>query len=475
MTITTANPTGLNAAEPSTATFPALLRAQKERFASDATKSFEWRMDQLTRLERMITENQDELGAALAADFKTAVWDIAAELGVSLGAIAEAKANVRVWMRPIDAELPASFASKGYRARVFHDPYGVTLLIAPFNAPLALLIAPLVAILAAGNPAIVKPSEVTSHVSQALSELFLRYFEAQDVTMIRGDRTAVSALMGLPFDFIFFTGSVAVGKIVMRAAAEHLTPVLLELGGQNPSIVDETANLVDAARKLVWGAMAFGGQWCVSPGYVYVHQSVADQFLQESKKAVIEFYGTDPNSNPDLSRIATERDVARLAGLIDPSKVVVGCDSDARSRYVAPTVLYPIAEQDKVMEEEIFGPILPVLPYSDLRDVVAAIKKRPSPLSIYIFCRDENRVARLLSTLPFGNGAINQTMVHLLFSTLPFGGVGASGFGRYLGKAGFDSLTHDKSILFSPADESIDMVFPPYDDETPNRLARLFD
>lgn len=452
-----------------------LFHAQKTHFASDATKSYEWRVDQLTRLERLIGENQGALGAALAADFKTSIWDSTAEFGVSFGAIVEAKMNLKEWMEPTSKDLPPSFAANGYKARVFHDPYGVTLLIAPFNAPLALLVAPLVAVLAAGNPAIVKPSEVTSHVAETLGDLFPRYFDERDVAMVRGNREVVSALLKLPFDFIFFTGSVPVGKIVMRAAAENLTPVLLELGGQNPSIVDETANLSDAARKLVWGSMAFGGQWCVSPGYVYVHASVADEFVEETKKAVVEFYGTDPDSNPDLSRIASEKDVARLAGLIDPAKVVIGGQSDVASRYVAPTIMYPVADDDKVMEEEIFGPILPVLPYSDLNDAITAIKNRPSALSAYIFSRDEDRVAGLLATLPFGNGSVNQTILHLFFSNLPFGGIGASGIGQYLGKTGFDSLTHDKSILFSPADEVVDSVFPPYDAETPNRIARMFD
>ncbi|WP_182263135.1 aldehyde dehydrogenase family protein [Rhodococcus sp. UFZ-B548] len=455
--------------------FSEVFHAQKARFRSDATKPYEWRVDQLTRLEHLIAENQEALSAALAVDFKTSIWDISAEFGVSLGAIAEAKANLADWMEPTQKELPPSFASKGYQARVYHDPYGVTLLIAPFNAPLALLVAPLVAILAAGNPAIVKPSEVTSHVAEILGELFPHYFDAQDVAMVRGDRAVVSELLKLPFDFIFFTGSVPVGKIVMRAAAENLTPVLLELGGQNPSIVDETANLEDAARKLVWGSMAFGGQWCVSPGYVYVHEAVAGQFVEEAKKAVAEFYGADPDSNPDLSRMASEKDVTRLQGLIDPTKVVVGGQSDITSRYFAPTILYPVADDDKVMEEEIFGPILPVLPYTDLKEVVATIKDRPSPLAAYIFSRNEDRVGELLATLPFGNGSVNQAILHLFFSNLPFGGIGPSGIGQYLGKTGFDSLTHDKSILFSPAEETVESVFPPYDAETPSRLATMFD
>lgn len=460
-------------AESDVAQFPALLRAQKERFASDETKPLTWRLDQLTRLERLILENQDRLAHALASDFKTANFEIAFEVGGALGMIAEAKANLAEWMQPTEVPLPKTFAQRGYTAKVFHDPYGPTLLIAPFNAPLILLVAPLIAILAGGNPAIVKPSEVTSHVAGLLGELFARYFDPEDVALVQGGRTVVSALLDLPFDFIFFTGSVPVGKIVMRAAAEHLTPVLLELGGQNPSIVDETADIADAARKLTWGAMSFGGQWCVSPGYVYVHESVADAFVAEAVKAVREFYGADPKLNPDLSLIAAERDVTRLAGLIDQEKVAIGGDFDVEARYVAPTVLYPVEQEDKVMEAEIFGPILPVLRYTDLDEVVAAVKKRPSGLAAYIFSRDETRVAALIRSLPFGGGTVNDAMVQQMFSALPFGGIGGSGIGQYLGKAGFDSLTHNKAILFTPVDQAVDVVFPPYDEHTPEKLAQL--
>jgi aldehyde dehydrogenase (NAD+) len=219
-------------------------------------------------------------------------------------------------------------------------------------------------------------------------------------------------LLKLPFDFIFFTGSVNVGKVVMRAAAENLTPVLLELGGQNPAFVDATANLKDAAKKIVWGAMAWGGQWCTSPGYACVHESIAEPFVAECRKAVVELYGADPKNNPDYSRIINARAVERLAALIDPAKVVAGGESDKERRYMAPTVLYPVSWSDPIMESEIFGPILPVLTYADLETVFGQIKSMPKPLSAFMFSRDQPAIDRFLNELSFGGGAVNQTNIH---------------------------------------------------------------
>jgi len=279
----------------------------------------------------------------------------------------------------------------------------------------------------------------------------------------------------LPFDFIFLTGSVGAGKAVMRAAADHLTPVLLELGGQNPAIVDETANLPDAAKKIVWGAMAWGGQWCTSPGYAAVHQSVADAFVVECKKAVVDLYGKNPKGNPDYSRLISSDAVKRLACLIDPTKVVSGGNFDESARYLDPTILYPVSWSDKVMEDEIFGPILPILTFSDLEGLLAKIKSLPKPLAAYVFSRNQRTIDHVLRSLSFGGGAVNQTNIFLFIETMPYGGVGASGIGHYYGKYGFDSLTHAKSILISPPDVAIDHLFPPYTMEKVQALSQWSD
>jgi aldehyde dehydrogenase (NAD+) len=320
-----------------------------------------------------------------------------------------------------------------------------------------------------------KLSEALPATDELLLELIPKYFEPEALSAVVGGKEVVTKLLSFPFDFIFLTGSVGVGKVVMRAAAENLTPVLLELGGQNPAIVDETANVPDAAKKIVWGAMAWGGQWCTSPGYAVVHESIAQQFVAESKKAVVALYGADPKSNPDYSPAISPAAVERLASLIDPRKVFYGGKSDASVRYLDPTILYPISWSDKIMQDEIFGPLLLMLPYSDLGKLLAKIKSLPKPLAGYVFSRNQQAIDRVLQSLSFGGGAVNQTNVFLFIETMPYGGVGTSGIGNYYGKYGYDSLTHAKSVLISPPDVAIDHLFPPYTKEKVQALNQWFD
>jgi len=334
---------------------------------------------------------------------------------------------------------------------------------------------PAVAALSAGNPCILKLSEALLATDELLLEMIPKYFEPEALSAVVGGREIVTNLLKLPFDFIFLTGSVGVGKVVMRAAAEFLTPVLLELGGQNPAIVDETANVPDAAKKIVWGAMTWGGQWCTSPGYAVVHESIAEQFAAECKEAVVELYGVDPKSNSDYSRVISPAAVERLASLIDPKKVVYGGKSDAAARYLDPTILYPITWSDKIMEDEIFGPLLPILTYSDLGTLLIKIKSLPKPLAGYVFSRNQKAIDRVLQSLSFGGGAVNQTNVFLFIESMPYGGVGTSGIGNYYGKYGYDSLTHAKSVLISPPDVAIDHLFPPYTKEKVQALDQWFE
>jgi aldehyde dehydrogenase (NAD+) len=311
--------------------------------------------------------------------------------------------------------------------------------------------------------------------SSLLMELVPKYFEPEAVVAVAGHREETTELLKLPFDFIFFTGSTSTGKVVARAAAENLTPVLLELGGQNPAVVDETANIKDAARKIAWGATAWGGQWCTSPGYAYVHESVAEQFVKEAKAALIEFYGEDPKANSDYSRVINAREVNRLASLIDPKKIVIGGQSDPAARYLAPTIVYPATWDDPIMEEEVFGPILPILTYRTLDEAFGKIAATPHPLAAFIFSRDQKTIDRFVGELSFGGGAVNQVNVHLFVETMPFGGVGASGMGHYYGKDGYNSLTHAKSMLVSPPDVEIEHLLPPYTPEKNTALKLWFE
>jgi aldehyde dehydrogenase (NAD+) len=452
-----------------------LFNKQKAYFASDATKTYEWRIDQLNRLTRMLKENFERFANASRKDFKTASQENVFEVSATIATSEFAKSQLKEWMKPVEAPLPKFLAESGHKGIVYREPYGVTLIICPFNGPLLLSLRPAVAALSAGNPCLLKLSEALLATDALLLELIPKYFEPEALSAVVGGREVVTKLLTFPFDFLFLTGSVGVGKVVMRAAAEHLTPVLLELGGQNPAIVDETANIPDAAKKIVWGAMAWGGQWCTSPGYAVVHQSIAEQFVAECKKAVIELYGVDPRSNSDYSRVISPAAVERLASLIDAAKVVYGGKSDPPACYLDPTILYPISWSDNIMQDEIFGPLLPILTYSDLGKLLAKIKSLPKPLAGYVFSRNQQAIDRVLESLSFGGGAVNQTNVFLFIESMPYGGVGTSGIGNYYGKYGYDSLTHAKSVLISPPDVAIDHLFPPYTKEKVQALNQWFD
>jgi aldehyde dehydrogenase (NAD+) len=450
--------------------FQDILDAQKKLFATGVTRSFDWRVDQLNRMGKMISENEAALQKAMQQDFKTATQEYIFETQACFLETEYQKSQLKNWMKPEDAPVPRQLAATGHKGLVYRDPYGVTLIIGPFNGPLLLLLRPAITALAAGNTCVLKLSEQLIETSKRVLKLVPKYFEPGAVIAVPGGREENAALLALPFDFIFFTGSTTVGKIVARAAAENLTPVVLELGGINPALVDETANIRDAARKIVWGAMAWGGQWCTSPGYAYVHESVAAEFVSESKKALIEFFGTDPKSNSDYSRIINAKTVTRLASLIDPTKVIAGGKSDPEAHYLDPTLLYPITWDDKIMEDEIFGPILPILTYKTFDEALGRIAATPLPLAAFIFSREQNSIDRFIKDLSFGGGAVNQVNIHLFVESMPFGGVGSSGMGHYYGKYGFDMLSHAKAIFISPPDVDINHLLPPY---TPEKNAGL--
>ena len=455
--------------------FQNLFDTQKTYFATGVTRSYEWRVEQLNRMGRMIKENEAALQAAVARDFKTATQEYIFETLACFLETEFQKSQLKDWMAPVEAPVPRALAATGHKGFVYRDPYGVTLIIGPFNGPLLLLLRPAIAALAAGNTCVFKLSTALAATSALLLELVPKYFQPQAVTAVLGHREAITELLKLPFDFIFFTGSTNVGKVIARAAAENLTPVVLELGGQNPALVDQTANIPDAAKKIVWGAMAWGGQWCTSPGYAYVHESVAEAFVAEAKKALLELYGDNPRSNTDYSRVIDGKAVTRMAGMIDPAKVVAGGKSDPEAPYLDPTILYPVSWDDKVMEEEVFGPILPILTYKSLDEALARIAATPLPLAGFVFSRDQKTIDRFIGGLSFGGGAVNQVNIHLFVESMPFGGTGAAGMGHYYGKYGFDTLSHAKSIFISPPDVAIDHLFPPYTPEKNEALKLWFE
>jgi aldehyde dehydrogenase (NAD+) len=453
--------------------FTGVFSAQKSYFSTNVTRTYEWRVEQLDRMSRMLTAHAAELQAAIAHDFKTARQEYDFETSTAIAEVEYQKSQLREWMTPVEAPVPRPLARTGHKAMIYREPHGVTLIIGPFNGPLSLLIRPAIAVLAAGNTCVLKPSEALTNFSVLLARLVPDYFDPRAVSVVAANRHDGAQLLELPFDFIFFTGSTRTGKVIARAAAENLTPVVLELGGINPALVDESANLPDAARKIVWGAMAWGGQWCTSPGYVCVPESLAEEFVCHAVESLASLYGDEPRANSDYSRIISEKDVVRLAALIDPAKVVAGGESDPGDRYLDPTILYPVSWEDKVMEEEIFGPILPVLTYRTFDEALERIAAKPRPLAGFIFSSDQARIDRFVGELSYGGGCVNQANINVLVESMPFGGVGPAGLGHYYGKYGYDMLTHAKSILISPSDVAIEHLFPPATDdkiETFNRV-----
>ncbi|HXM14883.1 MAG TPA: aldehyde dehydrogenase family protein [Candidatus Eremiobacteraceae bacterium] len=455
--------------------FQKIFDAQKALFASGITRTYEWRVEQLDRMARMIRENEKRFQEAMAKDFKTASQEVIFETQASAGETEVQKSQLKEWMKPVEAPVPRFLAKTGHKGIVYREPYGVALIIGPFNGPLLLLIRPALAALAAGNTCLLTLSEALPATTDVLLDLVPKYFEPAAVTVVAGGKEQNTELLKLSFDFIFFTGSTVVGKIVARAAAENLTPVLLELGGMNPAVVDQTANVPDAAKKIVWGAMAWGGQWCTSPGYAYVHESIAGAFVAEAKKALLELFGKDPKSNSDYSRIINARAVERLASLIDPSKVIAGGKSDPQSHYLDPTLLYPITWEDKIMEDEIFGPILPILTFKSFDEAMKHMAATPRALAGFIFSRDQKTIDRFIGELSYGGGGVNLVNVHLFVETMPFGGTGSAGMGHYYGKYGFDALSHAKSMLISPPDVAIDHLYSPFNDAKNQALKGWFE
>lgn len=438
-----------------------LFDTQKDLFYTDKTKTYEWRIEQLEKVEKMLLENQEAFCEALHKDFNKPPFEQMFEITVPLGVVRYYKENLKSLMQPEVVEIPKGLEATGNKGMIYKEPYGVTLVIGPFNAPILLLLDPAIAALAAGNTVVLKPANTTPKTAQLFEELVPKYFEPEAVTVVTGGKEEITELLLLPFDFIFFTGSATVGKIVMKAAAENLTPIILELGGQNPTIVDETANLDIAVDRIAWGHNAISGQWCIAPGYVYVHENVVDKFLEKIKKATTKMYGENPQNSPDYARMISEHDVDRMVSYIVPEKIILGGRFDRSDRYVEPTIMYPVEWSDAVMQQEIFGPILPIMKYNNLKEVVEIIKRKPKSLAAYIFSKNQENVDYFLNSVSFGGGCVNQTNLHCWIDSLPFGGVGTSGMGKYYGKAGFDALSNTKAMLIGNPDLELD-VFPPY-------------
>lgn len=436
----------------------------REGFTDGVVRAVSDRETQLRQLRRMLVEHEDVFAAALASDLgKSSLEAYSTEIGYMIGEIDHALRHIRAWTQPQRVKLPLHLRPGS--ARIMQEPMGTVLVIAPWNYPLQLLLAPLVPALAAGNTAVLKPSEVASATAGAIAQLVPRYLDERAVQVITGGVPETTALLSHAWDHIFYTGNGTVGRIVMRAAAEHLTPVTLELGGKSPAIVTDSADVDVSARRIAWGKFVNAGQTCVAPDYVLVHDDLHDRFIAGLRSSIRRFYGSDPATSADFGRIINERHHARLTALLDAGgfdEVAVGGDHDVASRYLAPTVLTGVEPGAAVMEEEIFGPILPVIAYHDLDEAIAFVNARPKPLALYVFADRATAVDRVLTHTSAGGVTVNHTLLHLAVNDLPFGGVGASGMGAYHGEAGFRVFSHAKPVMHRPTKPDPGLAYPPY-------------
>lgn len=439
----------------------AIVAAQRKYFQTGATLPVSFRVDALRKLYDAVSGSEKEIHDALRKDLgKGGFESYICETGLVLEEISYMLKHVRRFAGEKRVRTPlAQFHSRSYKKP---SPYGVTLIMSPWNYPFMLTLSPLVDALAAGNTAVVKPSAYSPNTSEVIRQILTKCFEPQYVSVVTGGRAENTCLLHEHFDYIFFTGSQSVGKEVMRSAADHLTPVTLELGGKSPCIVDQTANIKLAARRIVFGKYLNCGQTCVAPDYIYCHRSVRDRLIKEIQKQIRKQFGKKPLDNKDYGKIINEKHFDRILGLIDKEKVVFGWNCDRDALRIEPTVMDNVTFSDAVMQEEIFGPVMPILTFDSLDEVIRNVNAMPHPLALYLFTSSKAAAKKVTARCGFGGGCINDTIIHLATTEMGFGGFGESGMGSYHGKTGFDTFTHYKSIVDKKTWLDLPMRYQPY-------------
>lgn len=433
----------------------------RRAFTSRRTRSLQWRREQLGKLRALLTENQGRILAALEADLgKPALEAHATEIGVVVAEVDLAIKYLPSWTRAERVRVP--WPQQPASARILREPLGLVLIISPWNYPVQLTLSPLVGAIAAGNCAALKPSEVSESTSHLLAELVPSYLDADCVAVVEGGAEETTALLEERFDHVFYTGNGSVGRIVMAAAAKHLTPVTLELGGKSPCIVAADARLDVAARRIAWGKFVNAGQTCIAPDYVLVEASRERELVDRLGATIQRFYGQDPRASSSFGRIVSDRHHRRLCRLLEGADVAVGGEVDPADRYLAPTVLRNVRPDDPVMEEEIFGPILPVLPVRDVDEAIELVNAREKPLALYVFTENEQIAERVLEETSSGGACVNATLWQAANPHLPFGGVGPSGLGAYHGRYTFETFSHRKSVVRKPTRLDPKIAYPPY-------------
>jgi aldehyde dehydrogenase (NAD+) len=438
-----------------------VVATARTAFESGKTRPLAWRKAQLSSMIKMLRDNADEFSAALKQDLgrgpeEAWLYDI----GFSITEIELIIKNLKKWTEPRKVSTPlVSLPGSSHR---IPQPLGVVLVIAPWNYPIQLLLIPVAGAIAAGNAVVMKPSEVSSATSALLGKLVPQYFDKDAIAIVEGAVPETTQLLAEKFDHIFYTGNGTVGRVVMRAAAENLTPVTLELGGKSPTIVDKSANLAIAGRRIAWAKYVNAGQTCVAPDYVLAHADIADKLVDEIRKSVKDFYGADPQSSGDFARISSPRHFSRLKAMLTSGKVAIGGETDEQQRYIAPTVLVDVTASDSVMQEEIFGPILPMLTVGSIDEAIDFVNARPHPLALYVFAEDQKVNDKVVASTTSGGVTVNGTIFHMTGPFLPFGGVGESGMGAYHGRAGVDTFQHLKPVLKRSTRVDAPLAYPPY-------------
>ena len=450
-----------------------ILVRQRAFFATGQTIPVKFRIEMLKKLYKAVKNNEKEINDALKADLgKSDFEGFMCEVGLSLTEISYMIKHVKKFARRKIVYTPIpQFASVSFKKP---SPYGNVLIMSPWNYPFLLTIEPLADAIAAGNTAIVKPSAYSPETSKVVEKIISECFSPEYVAVVTGGRKENSELLDKKFDMVFFTGSQAVGKEVLRRCSEHLTPAVLELGGKSPCIIDSTAKIKLAAKRIVFGKYLNCGQTCVAPDYVLCHRDVKDKFVAEVIKQIKKQYGENPLSNPDYGKIINEKHFDRTEGLIDKDKVVIGGNSDRATLQIVPTVMDNISFDDAVMQEEIFGPVLPIITYENFEDLFDLLKGRQKPLALYIFSENRRNINAILERISFGGGCINDVVIHLATSEMGFGGVGESGMGAYHGKVGFDAFSHTKSIVDKKTFMDLPMRYQPYDRKINGKLLKMF-
>ncbi len=443
------------------ATIPAIVQRARDAFDSGRTRPLSWRRAQLDGMRKLLEDNSEQLLAALAADLgKPAAEGWVTDIGFTIGEIKLLQKNLRKWTRPERVSTPI-VALPGSSHRVA-EPLGVVAIISPWNYPIQLLLSPAAGAIAAGNSVVLKPSEIAPHTSTVITELIHRYLDPDAVQVIEGGVAETTELLAQKFDHIFYTGNGRIGRVVMEAAAKHLTPVTLELGGKSPTIVDATANLRVAARRIAWGKFLNAGQTCIAPDYLLVDKKVASAFVGELRVAIKEFYGDDPKQSGDYARIVNGHHFNRLASMLESGSAVIGGETDANTKYIAPTVLADVNISAPVMQDEIFGPILPMIEIDNVAEAIAFINAKPHPLALYVFSEDDRAIDAVIERTTAGGVTVNGTILHISNPNLPFGGVGESGMGAYHGKSSIDIFQHRKPVLRKSTKVDPSIAYPPY-------------